>query len=429
MDGSWDNFTKSITWVINNGIKLINASFHYIDAKGEPFESSVSHAQAIRNFSQNGGLFIAAAGNDNSNNDDIPYYPGGYGLYSDIDNIICVGAICQNNTKYSTSNYGVESVNIYAPGENVLSTFPEDCWGEKVDNYTQVDRGYATASGTSGATALVSGTAALLLSIYPKLSFSQIKNIILDCADNITISAHDVGAHVVKKLNVFKAVKYVVKKYSDSVTLQYNDMIIEKYVNFNSGTFFQKNMMMKINILNSYEYLIEIEANENVNFKLYDENLNELSVSSINNNGQVSFNKYLQTGAYFLRIFYTNNSAENILATIHGEPHSHTYTSWKYNGHMCHIEKCKCGMVGTLTKPHVVRSIDINNNKAKCLECRYLLDLSIDMARVIQSSNPKKISKNGSFILPSGIIVLVDDDQNEYFNGTLKFYINGSVDI
>ena len=107
------------------------------------------------------GLFIASAGNSSSNNDLLPSYPASY----NSDNIISVAASTPENTLSSFSNYGFKSVDIAAPGTNILST--------------SFDGEYSYKNGTSMAAPHVAGAAALLKSYMPFLTTLEIKYIIL----------------------------------------------------------------------------------------------------------------------------------------------------------------------------------------------------------------------------------------------------------
>lgn len=107
------------------------------------------------------GLFIASAGNSSSNNDLLPSYPASY----NSDNIISVAASTPENTLSSFSNYGSKSVDIAAPGTNILST--------------SLDGEYSYKNGTSMAAPHVAGAAALLKSYMPFLTTLEIKHIIL----------------------------------------------------------------------------------------------------------------------------------------------------------------------------------------------------------------------------------------------------------
>lgn len=81
---------------------------------------SQSLYDAIRSLRDNNILFTAAAGNSSSDNDSKPFYPASY----DLENIISVAATDHNDNLASFSNYGVTSVDVGAPGVNILSTLP-----------------------------------------------------------------------------------------------------------------------------------------------------------------------------------------------------------------------------------------------------------------------------------------------------------------
>jgi hypothetical protein len=103
-------------------------------------------------------LFIAAAGNKSSDNDVQPKYPGSY----DLDNIITVAAVDETNELASFSNFGLTSVDLAAISSANASTAPPP------DNY-------GNTNGTSSARSHVTGFAALLRSLQPEWTYSQIK--------------------------------------------------------------------------------------------------------------------------------------------------------------------------------------------------------------------------------------------------------------
>lgn len=109
-------------------------------------------------------LFVAAAGNSAQNNDVNPAYPASYGTA----NLLSVAAIDSNGNLASFSNYGVQSVDIAAPGVSVASTYKGG--------------GYVYMSGTSMAAPHVSGVLALFKSMSRELRASQLKDALLNGA-------------------------------------------------------------------------------------------------------------------------------------------------------------------------------------------------------------------------------------------------------
>ena len=89
-----------------------------------------------------------------------------------------------------------------------------------------------------------------------------------------------------------------------------------------------------------------------------------------------------------------------------------------YYSRISHRGRCSCGE--WVEKPHVVNISEVENYQAECLECHAMLDLRYDVAT--GGINNRKVSINGSYILPNGIIVLVDEDLEAFFNGSLVFY-------
>jgi subtilisin family serine protease len=123
---------------------------------------------AIERAKNTGILFVAAAGNGGSdglgdNNDYTPSYPASYNL----DNIVSVAAISSNGALTGFSNFGASSVDIAAPGYGIVSC------------NLSTGSVYSSMSGTSMATPHVSGALALLYSYNPNLTWSDLKNILL----------------------------------------------------------------------------------------------------------------------------------------------------------------------------------------------------------------------------------------------------------
>lgn len=172
-----------------NTIKAFNYAVkmnaHIINYSGGGMEFSQAEYQAVQKAEQKGILFVAAAGNERSNSDLSKYYPADYQL----DNIVSVTAINPDLQVLSTSNYGVQTVDIAAPGEDIYSTLPGGSYG--------------TMTGTSQATAFVSGVAALLMAHNRDFDAKAVKKYVLRTGDNLQWLKSKTGTS--KKLNIYRA--------------------------------------------------------------------------------------------------------------------------------------------------------------------------------------------------------------------------------
>jgi len=152
--GATSDAINAIDYATQIGARVMNNSWG-----GGGFSQAL--LDAIRRANNAGALFVAAAGNNGTNNDLTPAYPSNY----DSPNIIAVAALDRGDRLASFSNYGRTTVDLGAPGVAILSTFPGG--------------GYTALNGTSMAAPHVSGAAALLLSANPDLSVSQVRQRLL----------------------------------------------------------------------------------------------------------------------------------------------------------------------------------------------------------------------------------------------------------
>ena len=129
---------------------------------------------AITEANAAGVLFVAAASNEGINTDFNPVFPAGY----DIPNVVSVTATDHNDNKPAWANYGTASVDLGAPGVNILSTVPRGPCA-----YCDTT-GYSRMSGTSMAAPHVAGVAALVLS-QTNLSPAELKQRLIDSADRL----------------------------------------------------------------------------------------------------------------------------------------------------------------------------------------------------------------------------------------------------
>src|SRR5262249_8316931 len=134
-------------------------------------------------------IFVAAAGNDGSDNNTTPFYPANYAR--DLDNVISVAATDHNDQLASFSNYGTNTVDLAAPGVNILSTFP------MVQTQAMIDEGLPAESGSisgpSMATPHVTGVVALLKAQHPDWSYDQIRDQLLNTVDVIPAAAKTIS--------------------------------------------------------------------------------------------------------------------------------------------------------------------------------------------------------------------------------------------
>lgn len=148
--GTIGNAIKAIKYATMMGADVCNLSW-----------GSTTYNQALeQTIKESSMLFIAAAGNSGEDNDAIPVYPASFPL----DNIISVTFINPNGALTVKSNYGATSVDIAAPGVDILST---------------VVGGYRASSGSSMAAPHVAGIASILYSSASKLYPANVKEVLL----------------------------------------------------------------------------------------------------------------------------------------------------------------------------------------------------------------------------------------------------------
>src|SRR5690606_35171285 len=113
IDVTMKNVVNAIEYAVQMNAHLINFS-----AGGK--ERNSSEEKAIAKAHEKGILFVAAAGNDRLNSDVFGFYPADY----DLPNILSVGAIGKDKNILKISNFGRRTVDLAAPGEAIISTYP-----------------------------------------------------------------------------------------------------------------------------------------------------------------------------------------------------------------------------------------------------------------------------------------------------------------
>jgi subtilisin family serine protease len=171
MDASGSGTTKdaieAINYVINR--KKAGVNVRIISASWGSTQKSRALEDAIRKAYDAGILFVAASGNSSADTDQNPHYPSSY----NIGNIVSVAALDRNDRLATFSNYGAKSVHIAAPGVEILSTW--------------LDNEFKEASGTSMATPMVAGVAALVLTKIPCLSVDDLRKLLLNSVDKLPV--------------------------------------------------------------------------------------------------------------------------------------------------------------------------------------------------------------------------------------------------
>jgi len=144
---------SAMEYATDNGAKVTSNSY------GGP--GTGSYYDGINYQNSSGVLFVAAAGNASVDNDVTAYEPSGV----DLPNVISVASSTSSETLSSFSNYGETTVDIVAPGSDILSTVPNGLTGMK--------------NGTSMATPQVAGAVGLLYSHAPNLPYLSCKQILM----------------------------------------------------------------------------------------------------------------------------------------------------------------------------------------------------------------------------------------------------------
>ena len=151
-EGNTAALIKAIRYAEDNGASICNLSLT------SPTNDQALYC-AIRDSSM---LFVAAAGNDGKDIDRTPVYPASY----ELDNVISAANISCGGELHESSNYGVGSVDLAAPGSYILSTTPGNT--------------YSYMTGTSMAAPMVTGAAAMVWSHFDGIGAAEVKEILLN---------------------------------------------------------------------------------------------------------------------------------------------------------------------------------------------------------------------------------------------------------
>lgn len=396
------NLAKAISFAQQNDIKILNFSSSV--KSNVDLQVEQAYNTCIANYN---GLFITSAGN---NGIDIDGDQTAYPASCKADNIIAVGSYNEAGLKSSFSNYGDTSVDIYAPGENILSTYigalckrrnyvfhdgtrlcefsdntidylekqieaMEESWEFVDENFSKFfdnslkdvepkdcierrheDYGFHYLSGTSMSAPYVAGVAALLLSTNSNLSTAEIKKAIIDSADSFSFKTKDSNIHYSKKLNAYSAISKV------------------------------------------HTHQFVYESNSHIGRCTCD--FTKISAHIYSNHYCTVCGVYSST--------------------------SHDYNrNYKWLNYTLHSVECSCG--SKTNQGHAVSSgsFTFGQKYAKCLFCGG--DAMVGFTEF--SSYEILLTKKGSYILPNGVIVLNLKDYNDYINGKIYFVKKSNIAI
>ncbi len=193
------DIANSIRYAVDNGAKIINMSF---GKSISPDKKAID--EAVKYALSKDVLLIHAAGNDSKNLETERNFPSA--KFAELDytapNWIEVGASSWETGKKLTaefSNYGKNTVDLFAPGVDIKSTMP--------------DNKYEAMSGTSMAAPVVAGVAALVRSYYPMLTAVQVKKILEKSAVPYTKKVRIPGSKKKTKLNELCKTGAIVNAY------------------------------------------------------------------------------------------------------------------------------------------------------------------------------------------------------------------------
>ena len=161
------DIANAIRYAVDNGAQIINMSFGKEFSPQRPAVEAAYKYAATKNV-----LLVHAAGNENNNLDVADNYPASFYIdKTTVPNLLTVGASGPKDNAELTasfSNYSKKGVDVFAPGVGIFSTLPGSTYGNE--------------SGTSMASPVTAGVAAVLKSYFPKLTAADLKRIIMQSA-------------------------------------------------------------------------------------------------------------------------------------------------------------------------------------------------------------------------------------------------------
>ena len=350
-------YQEKMSCVISAIAYAQTVSLPILNFSGGFLYSSTYLADAISEYS---GLLVCSAGNEGMNPynhqgiypdiDEHPVYPAAYTL----DNILTVGASDQSDYKCSSSCYGLSSVDLFAPGAGIrYQPLAED----------DPDP-FPTANGTSLASPIVAGVAALIRSVNPSLTAAQIKSAILSNVDPVpALSGYCVTGG---RLNAQKALESL---YSNLMALPSGGSVQATIPVSGANAFFPS----------PFEYVTRVSARAGeFDFEsagsvaasvgtLYDSSWDVVALGSLGSGEGSNFkftHAFSASGTYWLRATGFASAGVTSLTLRATNHHSHSYDdSYTHVSGYQHVAYCSCGEY--VMQGHVVTPFDAHT----CVLC------------------------------------------------------------
>ena len=407
--GYSSHVAEAIKYAGRNGIPILNMSLGWYEGNSR-YDYALD--SVINTYS---GLVVCSAGNNGVNTDDNLHYPSS----CTASNMISVGAHDKDNKRSiwsstKSSNYGTNTVHIYAPGGKNNKVEINEIGSDENCYTTSANSTYRYFNGTSCASPHVAGVAALLLSMDSNLTALDLKNIILNSAEIINITLPNESTQSVKKLNAFNAIKYYLFEYytPNLYSLTANGLSVENTIYPDSSCYNNQNMFIKLNVTNSCDYeFVAFANNYSIDVKLFDSNLNEVSISKtyMETNRRITFNINLSIGEYYVRV-YSSYSEPQIVDLDINSSHTHSYRYRTYSSTQ-HKAICSCG--ASILQYHMV------DTSGCCVLCLAIVSSGISPLTL---NNVNYITENGSYILPNGVIIIVEADMDSFIKNKTDIY-------
>ncbi len=419
-------FDDAIEWLLENGVNVINISMSCDDSSDNLGKYDGHSAYFDYIVWNNYVTIVDSAGNFGHLNTFI--INPGIGA-----NTLSVGSIDADKNISFFSSWNLDSnidefllkPSLVAPGENIFIP--------NTDNSS-----YNAMSGTSFAAPMVTGTIALLMEEFPILMKypGAYMSALISGASKLPSQTSAWNTYAGAGLINYEETRRILKSmcYSNATTnssTNLSDAIISKDVS--------------VGAFNTIKYCLFSVQNSNVTFSsssiytpnisryqvnIYDENNDLVETTQYGKNSNTIIGAITNSSStlkkYNIKVYLVEKKSSDIEFLSLSYSHTHSFSMQYYN-YKWHKLTCECGYTTGSNQGHIVlRSEIVNGRYAECLECHHMLDLTVDMA-LINSAYATQVSINGSYILPSGIIVLIDDDLSAYLNGTLVFYDKDKV--